>query len=87
VLADGTSEINVLEGAIELTSLIAGTALSIVTGQSGLLSGSGAFQGGVRNFIHESDDPAVEFGLSELRSRLPIPGIPGVPGIPGLPLP
>lgn len=87
VADDGSTEVSVLEGAIELTSLIAGTALSIVTGQSGLLDGTGAFQGGARNFIHESNDPAVEFGLSELRSRLPIPGIPGVPGIPGLPLP
>ena len=41
----------------------------------------------MRNFIHKLNDPAVEFGLSELRSRLPIPGMPGVPGIPGLPLP
>lgn len=82
VADDGQTEVSVLEGAIEMTSLIAGTALSIATGQSGLLSGSGAFQGGVRNFIHESPDSAVEMGLSELRSRLPIPGVPGLPDLP-----
>jgi len=83
VADDGQTEVSVLEGAIELTSLIAGTALSIATGQSGLLDGTGAFQGGVRNFIHESPDSAVEMGLSELRSRLPIPGLP----VPDLPFP
>jgi hypothetical protein len=82
VADDGQTEVSVIEGAIELTSLIAGTALSIATGQSGLLDGSGAFQGGVRNFIHESPDSAVEMGLSELRSRLPIPSVPGVPDLP-----
>jgi len=87
VADDGQTEVSVLEGAIEMTSLIAGTALSIATGQSGLLNGSGAFQGGVRNFIHESPDSAIEVGLDELRSRLPVPSVPGVPGIPDLPFP
>lgn len=82
VADDGQTEVSVLEGAIEMTSLIAGTALSIATGQSGLLNGAGVFDGGVRNFIHESPDSAVEMGLSELRSRLPIPGVPGLPDLP-----
>jgi hypothetical protein len=84
VADDGQTEVSVVEGAIEMTSLIAGTALSIATGQSGLLNGSGIFQGGVRNFIHESPDSAIEVGLDELRSRLPIPG--GLP-VPNLPFP
>jgi ferric-dicitrate binding protein FerR (iron transport regulator) len=84
VADDGQTEVSVIEGAIEMTSLIAGTALSIATGQSGLLNGSGIFQGGVRNFIHESPDSAIEVGLDELRSRLPIPG--GLP-VPNLPFP
>jgi hypothetical protein len=81
VADDGETEVSVIEGAIEMTSLIAGTVLSIAGGQSALLSGAGLFEGGVRAFVHESPDPAVEAGLDVLRSGLPIPGLP-IPGIP-----
>jgi hypothetical protein len=81
VYEDGSTELSTVSGAANIVSRATSEALDILAGHSVLADSNGVF-GAVRDFIHKSKDEAIERGLSEIRSKIPIPNIPGLPGIP-----
>ena len=78
VYEDGSTELSTIDGAAQVVSSFTSEVLDVVAGQSVLSDAKGIFLGGVRDFIHKSADEAVERGLGEIRSRIPIP-LPGIP--------
>ncbi len=78
VYDDGSTELSTIEGAASVASILTNEVLEVLAGQSVLSDAKGIFIGGVRDFIHKSADNAIERGLSELRSRSPIP-LPDIP--------
>ncbi len=81
VYEDGSTELSTISGAANIVSSATSEALDILAGHSVLADANGVFSA-VRDFIHKSKDEAIERGLSEIRSKIPIPNIPGLPGIP-----
>ena len=81
VYEDGSTELSTISGAATIVSNATSEALDILAGHSVIADANGVFSA-VRDFIHKSKDEAIERGLSELRSKIPIPNIPGLPGIP-----
>jgi hypothetical protein len=81
VYEDGSTELSTISGAANIVSNATSEALDILAGHSVIADANGVFSA-VRDFIHKSKDEAIERGLSEIRSKIPIPNIPGLPGIP-----
>jgi hypothetical protein len=72
VYDDGSTELSTIEGAANIVSNATNQALDILAGHSVLADSNGVF-GVIRDFIHKSKDEAIERGLDELRSRVPVP--------------
>jgi hypothetical protein len=72
VYDDGSTELSTIEGAANIVSNITNEALDILAGHSVSCDANGVF-GVIRDFIHKSKDEAIERGLGELRSRVPVP--------------
>ncbi|MEQ1864267.1 MAG: FecR family protein [Micropepsaceae bacterium] len=72
VYEDGSTELSTIEGAANIVSNATNEALDILAGHSVLADANGVF-GVIRDFIHKSKDEAIERGLDELRSRVPVP--------------
>lgn len=78
VYEDGSTEMSTVEGAASVVSNVTNEVLEVVAGHSILADAKGIFIGGVRDFVHQSADRAIQRGLDELRSRSPIP-LPDIP--------
>ncbi len=72
VYEDGSTELSTVEGAANIVSNVTNQALDILAGQSVSCDANGVL-GIIRDFIHKSKDEAIERGMSEIRSRIPIP--------------
>lgn len=72
VYEDGSTELSTIEGAANIVSNVTNQALDILAGQSVSCDANGVL-GIIRDFIHKSKDEAIERGMSEIRSRIPIP--------------
>ena len=72
VYDDGSTELSTIEGAANIVSNATNEALDILAGHSVLADSNGVF-GVIRDFIHKSKDEAIERGMDELRSRVPVP--------------
>jgi hypothetical protein len=72
VYEDGSTELSTIEGAANIVSNITNQALDILAGHSVTCDANGVL-GVIRDFIHKSKDEAIERGMSEIRSRIPIP--------------
>jgi hypothetical protein len=72
VYDDGSTELSTIEGAANIVSNVTNQALDILAGHSVTCDANGVL-GVIRNFIHKSKDAAIERGMSEVRSRIPIP--------------
>ena len=78
VYDDGSTEMSTIEGAASVVSISTNEVLEVGAGHSILADARGIFIGGVRDFVHETADRAVQRGIDELRSRSPIP-LPDIP--------
>jgi hypothetical protein len=72
VYEDGSTELSTIEGAANIVSNVTNQALEILAGHSVSCDANGVL-GVIRDFIHKSKDAAIERGMSEVRSRIPIP--------------
>ncbi len=72
VYEDGSTELSTIEGAANIVSNVTNQALEILAGHSVSCDANGVL-GVIRDFIHKSKDAAIERGISEVRSRIPIP--------------
>jgi hypothetical protein len=72
VYDDGSTELSTIEGAANIVSNVTNQALEILAGHSVSCDANGVL-GVIRDFIHKSKDAAIERGMSEIRSRIPIP--------------
>jgi hypothetical protein len=72
VYEDGSTELSTIAGAANIVSNVTSQALDILAGQSVSCDANGVL-GIIRDFIHKSKDEAIERGMGELRSRIPVP--------------
>jgi hypothetical protein len=72
VYDDGATELSTVSGAANIVSNVTNQALDILAGHSVTCDANGVL-GVIRDFIHKSKDEAIERGMSEIRSRIPIP--------------
>lgn len=78
VYDDGSTEMSTVEGAASVMSFATNEILEVVAGHSILTDATGAFIGGVRDYIHKSADDAIQREIDKLRSKSPIP-LPDIP--------